>query len=190
MSRSCRLDCCRSRLCRLTKIRARSVFFFNDTATTEIYTLSLHDALPICLIDAVMDAYRVKVSELGLEAETKARGYPLFTTHTFTEPGLERLPMGSWKTEYYEDDDDDDPYDDGPHPYSAWEALGFWPVVDDPGEQKDIPRPIHEPPMSSPLDGDDLYRYNALPAPAREGGQKNIKEYIRQASRDKMPDKS
>src|ERR1043166_10274503 len=25
------------------------VFFFNDTATTEIYTLSLHDALPICL---------------------------------------------------------------------------------------------------------------------------------------------
>src|SRR3989442_10831723 len=26
-----------------------SFFFFNDTATTEIYTLSLHDALPICL---------------------------------------------------------------------------------------------------------------------------------------------
>src|SRR5258708_20083612 len=25
-------------------------FFFNDTATTEIYTLSLHDALPICMI--------------------------------------------------------------------------------------------------------------------------------------------
>src|SRR3712207_6940764 len=25
-------------------------FFFNDTATTEIYTLSLHDALPICQI--------------------------------------------------------------------------------------------------------------------------------------------
>src|SRR2546427_2642539 len=27
-------------------------FFFNDTATTEIYTLSLHDALPICGRDA------------------------------------------------------------------------------------------------------------------------------------------
>src|SRR5215203_6688828 len=27
-----------------------SHFFFNDTATTEIYTLSLHDALPICLL--------------------------------------------------------------------------------------------------------------------------------------------
>src|SRR3712207_9388984 len=26
-------------------------FFFNDTATTEIYTLSLHDALPICSPD-------------------------------------------------------------------------------------------------------------------------------------------
>src|SRR5258708_26217224 len=26
------------------------LFFFNDTATTEIYTLSLHDALPIFLI--------------------------------------------------------------------------------------------------------------------------------------------
>src|SRR5712675_3162417 len=37
----------------------RAFFFFNDTATTEIYTLSLHDALPIlrpralgCLVDA------------------------------------------------------------------------------------------------------------------------------------------
>ena len=26
-------------------------FFFNDTATTEIYTLSLHDALPISILD-------------------------------------------------------------------------------------------------------------------------------------------
>src|SRR5258706_2259214 len=29
-------------------------FFFNDTATTEIYTLSLHDALPIC-VDGVLE---------------------------------------------------------------------------------------------------------------------------------------
>ena len=28
------------------------VFFFNDTATTEIYTLSLHDALPISWVVA------------------------------------------------------------------------------------------------------------------------------------------
>src|SRR3712207_9111504 len=33
-----------------------SIFFFNDTATTEIYTLSLHDALPIseAVITAVL----------------------------------------------------------------------------------------------------------------------------------------
>src|SRR2546430_12036870 len=32
----------------LDREAGRSIFFFNDTATTEIYTLSLHDALPIC----------------------------------------------------------------------------------------------------------------------------------------------
>src|SRR3712207_9222154 len=34
-------------------------FFFNDTATTEIYTLSLHDALPICAardVDSIRNA--------------------------------------------------------------------------------------------------------------------------------------
>src|SRR5690349_22677003 len=31
-------------------------FFFNDTATTEIYTLSLHDALPICGSSSPMPA--------------------------------------------------------------------------------------------------------------------------------------
>src|SRR2546425_5912198 len=31
---------------------AISFFFFNDTATTEIYTLSLHDALPILTLPA------------------------------------------------------------------------------------------------------------------------------------------
>src|SRR5256885_6236436 len=31
-----------------TESDLRFFFFFNDTATTEIYTLSLHDALPIC----------------------------------------------------------------------------------------------------------------------------------------------
>src|SRR3712207_7016753 len=29
------------------------IFFFNDTATTEIYTLSLHDALPISAVAVV-----------------------------------------------------------------------------------------------------------------------------------------
>src|SRR5215467_16076652 len=33
-------------------------FFFNDTATTEIYTLSLHDALPILLRRAFLERRR------------------------------------------------------------------------------------------------------------------------------------
>src|SRR5256885_9652420 len=33
-------------------------FFFNDTATTEIYTLSLHDALPIYMVEPVKDYTR------------------------------------------------------------------------------------------------------------------------------------
>src|SRR2546426_6687640 len=33
-------------------------FFFNDTATTEIYTLSLHDALPISASPRVVSANR------------------------------------------------------------------------------------------------------------------------------------
>src|SRR5256886_3293265 len=42
-------------------------FFFNDTATTEIYTLSLHDALPICVpaVDLVFGSPAIaRVGEL------------------------------------------------------------------------------------------------------------------------------
>src|SRR3712207_8785669 len=35
-------------MCCVLDLRFTCFFFFNDTATTEIYTLSLHDALPIC----------------------------------------------------------------------------------------------------------------------------------------------
>src|ERR1035441_7702749 len=39
------------------------LFFFNDTATTEIYTLSLHDALPICRqVPSHVDAQQVAVA--------------------------------------------------------------------------------------------------------------------------------
>src|SRR2546427_11098408 len=34
-------------------------FFFNDTATTEIYTLSLHDALPISLLAPLPEEARL-----------------------------------------------------------------------------------------------------------------------------------
>src|SRR5256885_15565786 len=37
-------------------------FFFNDTATTEIYTLSLHDALPIYLIDSFLTIAELEIA--------------------------------------------------------------------------------------------------------------------------------
>src|SRR3954471_15453570 len=43
----CRTDLKSTRLNSSHRENSETVFFFNDTATTEIYTLSLHDALPI-----------------------------------------------------------------------------------------------------------------------------------------------
>ena len=46
-------------ICRLSSdlFSLSSFFFFNDTATTEIYTLSLHDALPILVSTVRFDNY-------------------------------------------------------------------------------------------------------------------------------------
>ena len=41
-------------------LRSFIIFFFNDTATTEIYTLALHDALPIYHLEQL-----VQVPTLG-----------------------------------------------------------------------------------------------------------------------------
>src|SRR3712207_9527162 len=42
------------------------IFFFNDTATTEIYTLSLHDALPILRkLDVRLGHVMVPVSQIN-----------------------------------------------------------------------------------------------------------------------------
>src|SRR2546422_10928284 len=49
--RACLLSCFVVSSCLL---RLSFFFFFNDTATTEIYTLSLHDALPICPAEPVL----------------------------------------------------------------------------------------------------------------------------------------
>src|SRR3712207_8329818 len=42
------------------------LFFFNDTATTEIYTLSLHDALPIFDVAALERRRRVDRHDAGM----------------------------------------------------------------------------------------------------------------------------
>src|SRR5438132_10775421 len=54
-------------------------FFFNDTATTDIYTLSLHDALPIFLAAADTLARTVVAPrELPVGIVTALLGVPLF----------------------------------------------------------------------------------------------------------------
>src|SRR3712207_6998765 len=59
-------------------------FFFNDTATTEIYTLSLHDALPICggrvlVLTGTATLFRVRalrdVHEARLDGRLPGVGY-------------------------------------------------------------------------------------------------------------------
>src|SRR5450830_958933 len=50
---------------------ARALFFFNDTATTEIYTLSLHDALPILQVQRLQRLRNVHdMAEVRVEAYT------------------------------------------------------------------------------------------------------------------------
>src|SRR5258707_14818948 len=53
-------------------------FFFNDTATTEIYTLSLHDALPIC---SVVEAEPEDYPWIGIDSRGRefryAHGSPI-----------------------------------------------------------------------------------------------------------------
>src|SRR5258708_16615777 len=47
-------------------------FFFNDTATTEIYTLSLHDALPISQIELAKADFVKKLSSTLARCESAA----------------------------------------------------------------------------------------------------------------------
>src|SRR5438094_4473927 len=54
-------------------------FFFNDTATTEIYTLSLHDALPISSSGAACRASGMSCSKI--EA-ARARSVPVAATRS------------------------------------------------------------------------------------------------------------
>src|SRR3989454_10732742 len=54
-------------------------FFFNDTATTEIYTLSLHDALPICLGEATPQLIEEQPHQRARPCDVRRRGREMET---------------------------------------------------------------------------------------------------------------
>src|ERR1039457_1571864 len=59
--------CCTDESVRYSNFAPVYFFFFNDTATTEIYTLSLHDALPIC-------AHRCNLGAVGFGGRLRVAG--------------------------------------------------------------------------------------------------------------------
>src|SRR5256712_2861913 len=69
-------------------------FFFNDTATTEIYTLSLHDALPICVsVARESDAVsRERLAKIDAElAELREKGEGLKARWQAEKEGITRI---------------------------------------------------------------------------------------------------
>src|SRR3989440_12482688 len=58
-------------------------FFFNDTATTEIYTLSLHDALPISM-SGLDPLGRREVRDIILELKRDGKTV-MFSTHILSD---------------------------------------------------------------------------------------------------------
>src|SRR5215813_15597119 len=72
------------------QLRGVPVFFFTDTAPTEIYTLSLHDALPICPDAAPHTAPERRAgrsSGSGVGPWRAPRAHPLPTGPARAEPG-------------------------------------------------------------------------------------------------------
>src|SRR2546426_2257230 len=66
-------------------------FFFNDTATTEIYTLSLHDALPICHArPAARQRPRRQRQGHHREGDLAGRRYCSVRQHVLRGPGGDR----------------------------------------------------------------------------------------------------
>ena len=61
-------------------------FFFNDTATTEIYTLSLHDALPIYGVTGGVESLATKAFGFGLGGSPTGQ-----TKYRWAEFGPSRL---------------------------------------------------------------------------------------------------
>src|SRR2546430_8808764 len=71
-----------------------SFFFFNDTATTEIYTLSLHDALPISFWPHEVPALcNIRRTRPCLRKCSGRNGAPSANPHLERERNLRRLAI-------------------------------------------------------------------------------------------------
>src|SRR3712207_8215507 len=89
------------------------LFFFNDTATTEIYTLSLHDALPIS-VNAVasrislpghvsredlLSCARVALVEVARRFDPSAgASFPTYALARLQGAVLDELRSGDWRS--------------------------------------------------------------------------------------------
>src|SRR3712207_8860741 len=69
-------------------------FFFNDTATTEIYTLSLHDALPILNLPAPNDLPTVEVPQPAAAANDALLAPEAAPCRRSGVGALNRVPCG------------------------------------------------------------------------------------------------
>ena len=72
-------------------------FFFNDTATTEIYTLSLHDALPISAENAEEPVKEESAEDVTEEVEVPDDGNEPAIVEPEEEPEVKEEPK---KEEY------------------------------------------------------------------------------------------
>src|SRR3712207_7788176 len=73
-------------------------FFFNDTATTEIYTLSLHDALPICPGLRLRDRRGAHIRDERVDRGPRAQGSVLRPLHVRPVLGHDNHPRSEEHT--------------------------------------------------------------------------------------------
>src|SRR3989449_3340165 len=106
-------------------------FFFNDTATTEIYTLSLHDALPIWFVGAMQGLLQTLVGALEALRAQRASGAAsdrkstrLNSSHGYISYAvfcLKKKKRNNYSTQYYQHTQDqryvDNYLRDSVHPY-------------------------------------------------------------------------
>src|SRR5215204_7208718 len=91
-------------MCACTVVADCFCFFFNDTATTEIYTLSLHDALPICVASVRHGEGRSPLPT-ARPCETDRKSTRLNSSHTVNSYAVfclkknkQKLAIGFWSS--------------------------------------------------------------------------------------------